>query len=323
MRAVRITEPGGPDVLRLEEVPDPAVGPEGLLVRVGSAGVNRADLLQRMGRYPPPAGIRPDIPGLEFAGRVEQVGGLVREWVPGDRVMGLVGGAAYAERVAVRADHALPVPPQWSDATAAGVPEAFLTAHDALDRVGLRRGERVLIHAVGSSVGLALLALARARGATVIGTSRSAWKLERAAALGLDVALHVEGAFRAGLELAGSVDVLCDLVGGSYLAGNLEAMAPRGRVIVIGLTGGRSAAIDLGAVLAKRLTIVGTALRSRSDAEKAALVRSVNEQVVPEFLRGAIVPVIDRTFPMAEAADAHRYVEENRNFGSVVLAWNG
>lgn len=323
MRAVVFTEPGGPDVLRLVEVPDPVLGPEDLLVRVAAAGVNRADLLQRLGKYPPPAGIRPDIPGLEFAGRVEQVGTLVRDWSHGDRVMGLVGGAAYAERVVVRADHVLAVPPHWSDATAAGVPEAFLTAHDALDRVRLERGERVLIHAVGSSVGLALLALARARGATVIGTSRSRWKLERAAALGLDVSLPVEGGFRPGPEHVGTADVVCDLVGGSYLQGNLEASAPQGRLIVIGLTGGRSATVDLGVVLAKRLTIVGTALRSRSDAEKAALVRSVNEQVVPEFVRGAIVPVIDRAFPMSEAADAHRYVEENRNFGSVVLVWDG
>lgn len=323
MRAVVFTEPGGPDVLRLVEVPDPVAGPEDLLVRVTAAGVNRADLLQRLGRYPPPAGIRPDIPGLEFAGRVEQAGTLVRDWMPGDRVMGLVGGAAYAERVTVRADHVLPVPSHWSDATAAGVPEAFLTAHDALDRVRLEQGERVLIHAVGSSVGLALLALSRARGAAVLGTSRSRWKLERAAALGLDAALPVEGGFRPGPEWAGTADVVCDLVGGSYLQGDLDAAAPRGRVIVIGLTGGRSATVDLGAVLAKRLTIVGTALRSRSDEEKAALVRSLNEQVVPEFVRGAIVPVIDRTFPMAEAADAHRYVEENRNFGSVVLVWGG
>ena len=323
MRAVRFAEPGGPEVLRLDEVPAPVMGPEELLVRVEAAGVNRADLLQRLGRYPPPVGIRPDIPGLEFAGRVEQVGALVRDWVPGDRVMGLVGGAAYAEYVVVRFDHVMPVPAPWSGATAAGVPEAFLTAHDALEQTGLARGERVLIHAVGSSVGLALLALARARGATVVGTSRSTWKLERAAALGLELALHIAEPFRAGPEIAGSVDVVCDLVGGSYFPGNLEAAAPRGRVIVIGLTGGRSAAIDLGAVLSKRLTIIGTALRSRSDEEKAALVRSVSEQVVPEFARDAIVPVIDRAFPMAEAADAHRYVEENRNFGSVVLTWDG
>ena len=323
MRAVRITEPGGPDVLRLDEVPDPTPDPEQLLVRVQSAGVNRADLLQRMGRYPAPTGIRPDIPGLEFAGRIQDVGTRAGGWMPGDPVMGLVGGASYAEYVAVRFDHVLPVPAPWSHTTAAGVPEAFLTAHDALQQVGVEWGERVLIHAVGSSVGLALLALARARGATVIGTSRSAWKLERAAALGLDVALLVEGAFRAGPELTDSVDVVCDLVGGDYFRGNVDAAAPRGRVIVIGLTGGRSSTLDLGAVLRKRVTIIGTALRSRSDAEKAALVQSLRELVLPEFARNAIVPAIDRVFPIAAAADAHRYVEENRNFGSVVLSWDG
>ena len=323
MRAVRFTEPGGPDVLRLDEAPDPAPGPEELLVRVESAGVNRADLLQRMGRYPAPAGIAPGIPGLEFAGCIEGVGALVHGAAPGDRVMGLVGGAAYAEYVVVRFDHVLPVPAHWSDDTAAGVPEAFLTAHDVLHQAGVERGERVLIHAVGSSVGLALLALARARGATVIGTSRSAWKLERAVALGLDVALNVEGTFRVGPDLADSVDVVCDLVGGDYLRGDVAAAAPRGRVIVIGLTGGRSSTLDLGAVLRKRVAIVGTALRSRSDEEKASLVESLREQVIPEFARNAIVPVIDRVFPMAAAADAHRYVEGNRNFGSVVLSWEG
>jgi putative PIG3 family NAD(P)H quinone oxidoreductase len=323
MRAVRITQPGGPEVLELSDVPDPVMGPEDLLVRVASAGVNRADLLQRQGRYPAPAGIAPDIPGLEFAGRVEAAGARVRDWAPGDRVMGLVGGAAYAEYVVVRFDHALPVPAHWSDATAAGVPEAYLTAHDALHQVGLERGERVLIHAVGSSVGLALFALARARGAVVTGTSRTAWKLERAAALGVDTAVRVEGVFDPGPALENSVDVVCDLVGGSYLGGNLEAAAPRGRVIVIGLTAGRSATIDLGTVLRKRLTIIGTALRSRSDEEKASLVRSLREEVVPEFARDTVVPVIDRTFPMAAAADAHRYVEDNRNFGSVVLTWGG
>ena len=321
MRAVRMRTPGGPEVLELAEVPEPALGEEAVVVRVAAAGINRADLLQRAGRYPAPAGIPPDVPGLEFAGVVDEVGSRAPAWRRGDRVMGLVGGAAYAERVAIRSDHLLPVPEEWSFTTAAGVPEAYLTAHDALAQVALAAGERVLIHAVGSSVGLALLALARMRGAVTLGTSRSEWKLERARALGLDFTARPEGRFEPGPEIAGTVDVVCDLVGGSYLAGNVEAASVRGRLIVIGLTGGRTATLDLGALLQRRLTLIGTALRSRTDAEKAALIASFRREVLPDFERGEIVPVIDRVFPMAEAAAGHRHVEQNANFGSVVLTW--
>jgi putative PIG3 family NAD(P)H quinone oxidoreductase len=321
MQAVRIVRPGGPEVLEVRDAERPRIGSHQVLVRVAAAGVNRADALQRLGRYPAPEGVPPDIPGLEHAGVVEAVGDAVTEWVPGDRVMGIVGGGAYAEYVAADAGHLIPVPEQWSFEQAAAVPEAFVTAHDALMQVGVQPGERVLVHAVGSGVGLALLQLARAASARVVGTARTAAKLERAEReLGLERGILVEGAFD-GAALDGPVDVICDLVGGPYLEGNLEAIAPRGRIIVIGLTGGRTAEIDLGLALRKRVVLIGTVLRNRTSEEKADVTRRFVDLVLPRFADGALRPVLDRVFPMREAAAAHRHMEENRNFGSIVLAW--
>lgn len=322
MRAIRITVPGGPEVLTLGEIPDPEPARGDLLVKVEAAGVNRADLLQRMGRYPPPPGTREDVPGLEFAGTVAGLGGETDGWCVGDRVMGLLAGGGYAELVTVPALHVVRVPDAWSWEDAASVPEVFLTAHDALEQVALTAGDRVLIHAVASGVGVALVQLAKAAGATVAGTSRSRHKLERVRKWGLDRSVHVEGVFRPGPELRDCADVICDLVGGGYLPGSLVAAAPRGRIIVIGLTAGRSAEIDLGLLLRKRLTLIGTVLRSRSVAEKAVLVRSFTEHTMPLFAAGAVRPVVDRVFAMADAGEAHRYMEENRNVGSIVLRWD-
>jgi putative PIG3 family NAD(P)H quinone oxidoreductase len=321
MQAVRIVRPGGPEVLEVHDVERPGIESHQVLVRVAAAGVNRADALQRQGRYPAPEGVPPDIPGLEYAGVVEAVGEAVTEWAPGDRVMGIVGGGAYAEYVAAEAGHLIPVPEQWSFEQAAAVPEAFVTAHDALMQVGVQPGESALVHAVGSGVGLALLQLARAAGARVVGTARTASKLERAEReLGLERGILVEGAFD-GAAVDGPVDVICDLVGGPYLKGNLEAVAPRGRIIVIGLTGGRKAEIDLGLALLKRVVLIGTVLRSRTSTEKADVTRRFVDLVLPRFADGVLRPVLDHAFPMREAAAAHRYMEENRNFGSIVLAW--
>jgi len=320
VRAIVITRPGGPEVLQLVERPAPRPAADELLVRVHAAGINRADLLQRLGRYPAPDGVPADIPGLEYAGVVEAVGAGVAVWRPGDRVMGLVAGGACAEFVTTPADHALPIPQAWSFAQAAAVPEAFLTAFDALTlQGGLAAGQRVLIHAVGSGVGIAALQLARAAGATVAGTSRSAWKLERATDYGLDRPLVISGPFDPPPDLAGWADLILDLVGGPYLTGNLEAVAPRGRLLVVGLTGGRDGALDLSALLGKRVTIIGTVLRSRGRAEKAAVTQSFRAAVLPAFDAGRLRPVVDRSFPATEAAEAHAYVEANKNFGSVVL----
>lgn len=320
MRAIRIAAPGGPGVLELTEAPRPTPGRGDLLVRVRAAGVNRADLLQRRGEYPAPPGAPPDIPGLEFAGAVERAD--AGDWRAGDRVMGLLGGGGYAEYVTVDARHVVPVPDAWTFEEAAAVPEAFLTAHDALRQADLQSGERLLVHAVGSGVGTALLHLGRAFGATVAGTSRTPAKLERARELGLAIAVHVRDAFEPTPELERWADVIAELVGGPYLAGDLRALAPRGRIVLIGLTGGRTARVDLRAILAKRARIIGTVLRSRSADEKADVVRAFREQAWPHFAAGAVRPVLDRIFPMADAAAAHRYVEENRNFGAVVLTWD-
>jgi NADPH2:quinone reductase len=320
MLAVIISRPGGPEVLQLVERPAPLPAPSELLVRVYAAGINRADLLQRLGRYPAPQGAPADIPGLEYAGVVESAGAEVEGWRPGDRVMGLVAGGAYAEFVTTPAVHVLPIPGAWSFAQAAAVPEAFLTAFDALTlQGGLTPGQRVLVHAVGSGVGIAALQLAKAAGATVAGTSRSPWKLQRAVEYGLDRPVLVSGAFDPSPEQTSWADLILDLVGGPYLAGNLKAIAPRGSMLVVGLTGGREGPLDLSALLGKRAKIVGTVLRSRGRDEKTALTQAASAALVPAFDAGRLRPVLDRTFSVRQAADAHRYVEANQNFGSVVL----
>lgn len=326
MKAIVITEPGPPDVLAVVARPDPAVRPGAIVVRVAATSVNRADLLQRQGFYPAPPGAPEDIPGLEYAGVVDAVGEAVTRWSPGDRVMGLVGGGGYAERVVVPADEAVAVPEGLSLEEAAAVPEVFITAHDALNtRLGLRPGETLLIHAVGSGVGTAALQLARAMGVRVIGTSRTPWKLERAEALGLDVGVDASSGdwSRAVQDATGGsgVNAILDLVGGAYLNQNLRVLATLGRQVVVGLTGGRTAEIDLGAVLSKRLTLVGTALRTRSPAEKAAATAAFERDVVPLLAAGTVRPVIHETMPMAEAARAHALLESNVTFGSVVLTW--
>ncbi len=322
MRAVVISQPGGPEVLVVKELPAPGPGTGELLVRVRASGVNRADLLQRAGHYPAPQGAPPDIPGLEFAGEVERVGAGVSGWQAGDRVMGIVAGGGYAEYLTVAAEHVLPLPHFWSFEEGAAVPEAFLTAFDAVElQAGLAAGERLLIHAVASSVGVAALQLGKAAGAKLAGTSRTPWKLERAKQLGLELAFAIEGRFSPAAELTAWADVILDLVGGDYVSGDLVAAAPRGRIILVGLTAGRTAKLDLGLLLSKRLHLYGTVLRTRSREEKASLVRSFAERVMPRFLSGEIRPVVDRVFPAERAAEAHRYLESNLNFGSVVLAW--
>jgi NADPH2:quinone reductase len=326
MRAVVITEPGAPDVLRLRDVPDPEPGPEEIRVRVHAAGINRADLLQRQGLYPAPDGVPADIPGLEYAGVVDAVGARVSVWSPGERVMGLVGGGAYAEYVVVPADQALAVPDGIDTVAAAAIPEAFITAHDALRvRLGVLPGETVVIHAVGSGVGTAALQLALAWKVRVIGTSRTAWKLDRAGELGLETAVHTEDGAFAEAVLAATrgrgVEAILDLVGGDYLAGDLACAAHRGRIAVVGLTRGREATLDLGTLLSKRLTVIGTVLRSRSEVEKSAAARALSEDGLPHLARGGLAPVIHAVLPMEEAARGHALVASNETFGNVVLSW--
>jgi NADPH2:quinone reductase len=326
VKAVVITRPGGPEVLALRDVAAPVPGSGEILVGVRAAGLNRADVLQRKGHYPAPPGSPADIPGLEYAGEVAALGPGASRWRVGDRVMGLVGGGACAERLVTPQDTAIAVPDGWPFPDAAAVPEVFLTAYDALVlQLGMHAGETVLIHAVSSGVGTAAVQLAHAWGARTIGTSRSAAKLERARPLGLDFAVDTSRedfveAVRGATGGRGA-DVVLDLVGGPVFEGNLQALAPRGRMIVVGLTGGRSAPLDLGLVLNKRLTIIGTAMRSRTLEEKVAVARAFEREVMPLFAAGRLRPVLDRVFPMAQVAEAHRVMEANAHFGKLVLVW--
>lgn len=326
MRAVRVTRPGDPEVLELQEVADPAPGPEEVLVEVRAAALNRADLMQRRGRYPAPPDAPSDIPGLEFAGEVAAVGERVREAAPGDRVMGLLGGGGYAERVTTPAGMALPVPAGLDWVRAAAIPEVFFTAYDALYRqAGFSAGDRVLVHAAGGGVGTAALQLARAGGASLVVGTASAAKLEALSAEGLapDVAVDRHEEDFAGVVAAETggrgVDVILDMVGADYWEANVASLAELGRMVLIGLLGGSRVEADLGALLRKRARVLGTVLRARSRAEKLTLTAEVRERLLPLFGDGRLRPVVDRTFPLAEAAEAHRYMEADRNVGKIVL----
>ncbi len=324
-RAIRIREPGGPEVLEFTtiEVPDP--GPGQVLVEIVASALNRADLLQRRGRYPAPPGVRSDVPGLEYAGRVAALGVGVGSVAIGDEVMGIVGGAGHATLIVVHERELIRVPSDMALERAAAIPEAFLTAYDALfSQAALAAGERVLIHAVGSGVGTAGLQLASAAGAEVLGTSRTASKLGRCAELAPLVAIEPrEGKFaKAATEHAGGVDVILDLVGGAYLEENLRALDTLGRLVVIGLLGGAKASLPLGRMLMGRHRIMGSVLRSRPLEEKAALAQRFGARVVPQFESGALRPVVGAVLSMSDVADAHASMERNETFGKLVLRWD-
>lgn len=326
MRAVIITRPGGAEVLEVQERPKPEPGVGQIRVRVRTSALNRADLLQRAGNYPVPPGVPADMPGMEYAGEVEALGASASMWKIGDRVMGIIGGAGQAEYLCVHEREAMPVPKAMSWEDAGAIPEVFLTAYDALfNRLALNTGETVLIHAVGSGVGTAALQIARAAGARVVGTARSPDKLERAKKLGLDVAIDSSrGDWAARVEVAigaERVDALLDLVGGSYLEGNLRVLTLRGRIVVVGLTAGASSPFNMSVLLRKRLTIVGTMMRSRPLEEKISLARDFAERGVPLFESGRLKPVVDRVFGFDEIRAAHQLMESNDTFGKIVLAW--
>jgi NADPH:quinone reductase len=325
MRAVILTGAGGPEVLSIGEVPKPEVRPGHIRVSVRAAGLNRADLSQRRGNYPAPPGWPADIPGLEYAGEVEATRDTTR-WKVGDRVMGLVGGGAHAEMVAVHADEVLAIPEGLSFIEAAAIPEVFLTAYDALVTRGrLRAGERVLIHAIGSGVGTAAAQIAGHLGATVIGTSRSADKLARALVYGMDSGIDTsEKSFRE--VLTEPVHVVIDSIGGPAFADNLAVLAPQGRLVLLGFLAGSRTTADLAPILRKRLEVIGTALRIRTHEERKALVADFAERMLPLFDRrieqaAPLRPVVQETYPMSRLADAHRLLESNETFGKVVVEW--
>jgi NADPH2:quinone reductase len=325
MKATVIARSGGPEVLEYRDVPDPVPGADDLLVEVQAAGVNRADLLQRAGHYPQP-GPKPavEIPGLEFAGEVLRAGERVDGFRPGDRVMGLLVGGGYAERVVVPHRLATRVPDGVSWIEAGAVPEVHITAHDALVQCGLVAGESVLVHAVGSGVGVAALQIAKVMGASlVIGTAGGDDKLRRAQALGLDLGVNYKTQDFAD-EVARAtggrgVDVILDVIGAAYLERNLRSLARLGRMVLVGLMGGATAEVNLAVLLAKRAQVRGTALRTRALEEKAVATRAFERSVLPHIAQGRIKVVVVRVFPLAGAGEAHRYMEASANFGKIVL----
>jgi putative PIG3 family NAD(P)H quinone oxidoreductase len=327
MKAVIITHSGGPEVLEIQERPKPEPGVGQIRVRVRASALNRADLMQREGNYPVPPGVSAEISGMEYAGEVDALGPLATLWKVGDQVIGIIGGAGHAEFLCVHEREAIPVPKALSWEDAAAIPEAFLTAYDALfNRLALRMGETVLIHAVASGVGTAGLQIARLTGARVVGTARSADKLQRAKQLGLEVGVDASGKdWAAAVEAAigaERVHAVLDLVGGNYLEGNLRVLALRGRIVVVGLTGGATTPFNMGVLLRKRLTIVGTTLRARPLEEKISLAREFSERIIPLFDAGRLKPIVDRVFPFTEIRAAHELMHSNKTFGKIVLRWD-
>jgi putative PIG3 family NAD(P)H quinone oxidoreductase len=325
MKAIVINGIGGPEVLELREVPTPEPAGDQVRVRVRACGLNRADLMQCRGMYPAPPGAPADIPGLEYAGEVDALGpNVVGPLKVGDRVMGIVGGGAQAEFIVTHERMTAPIPRKLDFVEAAAVPEAFITAHDALLLRGqLGPGERVLVHAVGSGVGTAAVQIARAMGCTVFGTSRTTAKLDQTKVLGMDHGIDVSREDFVEVIRAetggGGVEVVLDLLGGSALAGNLAALARQGRLVLVGLLGGSHGPLDLSLVLHKRLTIVGTTLRARPIEEKIAAIRRFVDQVVPWLEHGVVRPVVDSVFPFEEVQLAQKKLESNQVFGKIIL----
>ena len=323
MRAVIVQDPGGPDQLQLVDRPVPQVGAEELLVAVRATSVNRADVLQREGRYPVPPGAS-DVLGLEVAGEVMDIGGAVREWRVGDRVCALLASGGYAEYAAVPAAVALPVPRDMPWREAGGLAEVFSTAYDSmLVRGRLRQGETVLIHGVASGVGTAATQLAARAGARVLGTASTRAKLEAARDLGAVAGInYIDEDFVervAHLTDGHGVDVILDVVGGPYLQRNLDALAIEGRLVLVGLQGGTHAELSLGQLLSRRLTVTGSVMRARTLDEKAQVARGVREHVLPGFSDGSLRVVVDRAFELADIAEAHRALEQGDHIGKVVL----
>jgi NADPH:quinone reductase len=306
--------------LALNERPTPQPGAGQVLVEVAGSGINRADLLQRKGLYPAPPGWPDDVPGLEFSGRIVAIGPAVTTLEAGDAVCGIVGGGAHATHVVTWEALCAPVPGGIELVDTGGIPEAFVTAHDALTLAGVRPGERVLIHAVGSGVGTAAVQLARAMGAVTIGTARTPEKLERAKELGLEEAVVADEDMAARL---GDVDVVLDLVGGDYVRVDVEVCRTKGRIVVVGLMAGARVEVDLGLVMRKRLSIFGTVLRARPEWEKARATAAFAREVLPLFERKSVRPVIDRVVPLDDIDAAYDALASNETFGKVVLAMGG
>jgi putative PIG3 family NAD(P)H quinone oxidoreductase len=324
MLCVEINGPGGPDVLRPAERPDPEPGSGEILIAVAAAGVNRPDVLQRRGRYAPPPGAS-DIPGLEVAGTVAAVGSDVVEWRPGDRVCALVSGGGYASLCVAPAVQCLPVPRSLDLVSAAGIPETFFTVWtNVFDRGRLKAGETALVHGGTSGIGTTAIQLAVARGAQVFATAGSDEKCRACESLGARRGINYRTEDFAAIvreDTAGrGVDLVLDIVGGDYFSRNMSALATEGRLVEIGLLGRTtSATIELGDVLRRRLTITGSTLRARTVADKGAIASALRREVWPLLEAGSVRPIVYRTFPLADAASAHRLMESSEHVGKIVL----
>jgi len=323
MRAVVLREHGGPEVLAVSESPDPVAAPEEVLVRVHATALNRADLLQRMGMYPNPFPADDEVPGLEFAGEVISCGARVTMWKPGDRIMGIVSGGAYAERLVIHERQAMAVPAGMSWTDAAAIPEVFITAWDALVvQGGLTSGRWAMVHAGASGVGTAAIQICRAIGARIVVTC-SAGKVQACRDLGADVVVDygsqdfVEEA-RSATGGAG-VDVILDVIGGEYVEKNIAALAVKGRIIQVGVMAGKPLPFNVGLLLGKRASITGTVLRARPTEEKIAISRQFAAEMLPLFTTGQMKPVVDSVYPIEKIADAHIHMANNANVGKIVV----
>lgn len=323
MKAVVLTQYGGPEVLQLSQVDAPVIGSEEILVTVCATALNRADLLQRMGFYPNPFPDGPEIPGLEFSGTVSDVGRKVTLWKKGDLVMGIVNGGAYATELAIHERQAMRVPLAVSLPDAAAIPEVFITAWDALVvQGGLTSGRWALVHAGASGVGTAAIQICRAIGARIIVTC-SAGKVDACRALGADVVVNYNSedfvAVVGQVTNSHGVDVVLDVVGGDYLERNIAALGIKGRIIQVGVMAGKPVPFNVGALLAKRATITGTVLRARPLEEKIAITQRFIAEMLPLFDSGALIPVIDSRYGLSQIAQAHAHMAANANVGKILI----
>jgi putative PIG3 family NAD(P)H quinone oxidoreductase len=322
MRAITVRGgKGGPDALEVQPVPMPEPRPGHVLIRVRAAGVNRPDLLQRAGRYPPPPGAS-EILGLEVAGEIAAVGEGVERWRAGDRVTALLGGGGYAEYAVVDARHALPMPPNLDFVQAAALPETVFTVWANVFEGGrLQRGETLLVHGANSGIGVTAIQMAKAAGARVVATARGADKAAKAGEIGADLALDATaGDWCAAVKAAGPVDVVLDMMGAEYFARNIDVLAPGGRIVVIAFLTGAVAELNLMALMMKRLTVTGSTLRARDATEKARLARAIEQHVWPWIIAGEVRIPVDQVFPLERAGEAHACLEQGAQFGKVVLS---
>lgn len=323
MTAIGIKAPGGPETLVPEERPVPAPGAGEILVKVAAAGVNRPDVMQRQGLYPPPKGA-PDIPGLEIAGEVVAAGSGVTRWTPGDKVMALVIGGGYAQYCLAHESHALPVPANFPMAQAGAIPETFFTVwHNVFERGALKSGETFLVHGGSSGIGTTAIQLAKAFGARVFTTAGSEEKCEACRTLGADVAINYKSedfvAIMKDKTAGAGADVILDMVGGDYIERNYEAAAVEGRIVQIAFQGSPKANVDFRRIMLKRLHHTGSTLRTRSVPDKGAIARAIEEKVLPLIASGKVKPIMDSTFPLTEAAAAHARMESSAHIGKIVL----